>query len=137
MVLDQIIKLVVILDIPKVEHNLKYNLKYIKINISRIVSFEVGDRVDDLPYKILSTQAGYDSGCTAVVAVLRDRRLYVANAGDSRCVVSRSGVAMAMSEDHKPEDQGEKARIQAAGGSVSKDGRVNSSLNLSRALGLS
>ena len=40
---------------------------------------------------------GSSSGCTAVVALLRDRELFVANAGDSRCVVSRSGQAVEMS----------------------------------------
>ena len=42
-------------------------------------------------------QPGADSGCTAVVAVLRDRELHVANAGDSRCVVCRAGKAIDMS----------------------------------------
>jgi protein phosphatase 1G len=40
-----------------------------------------------------------------------------------------------MSEDHKPEDPAERARIEKAGGSVTLDGRVNGGLNLSRALG--
>lgn len=62
-------------------------------------------------------------------------KLYVANAGDSRCVVSVNGKACDMSEDHKPEDEPELKRILAAGGRVSNDGRVNGGLNLSRALG--
>ncbi len=80
-------------------------------------------------------QPGSDSGCTAVVALLRGRHLYVANAGDSRCVVSRGGKALDMSVDHKPEDDIERKRIEAAGGKVTLDGRVNGGLNLSRALG--
>lgn len=78
-----------------------------------------------------------DSGCTAVVALLRGRTLYVANAGDSRCVLSRGGVAVEMSSDHKPEDDPERERIVKAGGKVTCDGRVNGGLNLSRALGSS
>lgn len=39
-----------------------------------------------------------------------------------------------MSEDHKPDNIGEKTRIEKAGGFVS-DGRVNGNLNLSRAMG--
>jgi serine/threonine protein phosphatase PrpC len=39
-----------------------------------------------------------------------------------------------MSKDHKPDDPLEKARITEAGGYVA-EGRVNSNLNLSRALG--
>lgn len=79
---------------------------------------------------------GYDSGCTAVVALLRDNKhLYVANAGDSRCVVCRDGKAVDMSVDHKPEDDSERERIEKAGGHVTKEGRVNNGLNLSRAIG--
>jgi len=78
---------------------------------------------------------GGGSGCTAIVALVRKNKLYVANVGDSRCVLSRDGVAIEMSEDHKPEDEPEKARIVKAGGEVTADGRVNGGLNLSRAIG--
>jgi protein phosphatase 1G len=83
----------------------------------------------------LDGRPGYDSGCTAVVALLRDNHLYVANAGDSRCVVCREGKAIDMSEDHKPEDESERKRIEKAGGRVTGDGRINNGLNLSRAIG--
>lgn len=69
------------------------------------------------------------------MAVLREKQLYVANAGDSRCVVCRDGKAVDMSIDHKPEDEPEQKRINNAGGKVTFDGRVNGGLNLSRALG--
>ncbi|KAG1665821.1 Protein phosphatase 1G [Nymphon striatum] len=76
-----------------------------------------------------------DSGCTAVLALIKDSMLYVANVGDSRCIVCRKGIAVEMSCDHKPEDAIESARIKAAGGHVTAEGRVNGGLNLSRALG--
>uniref|UniRef100_L7M8T6 protein-serine/threonine phosphatase n=1 Tax=Rhipicephalus pulchellus TaxID=72859 RepID=L7M8T6_RHIPC len=79
--------------------------------------------------------AGFDSGCTAVVGLVRGHHLVVANAGDSRCVVCRSGQALDMSLDHKPEDAAEYNRIRNAGGRVTKEGRVNGGLNLSRAIG--
>ncbi|XP_033097965.1 probable protein phosphatase 2C 11 [Anneissia japonica] len=80
-------------------------------------------------------EPGSDSGCTAVVAILRDNELVVANAGDSRCVLSRGSNALDLSLDHKPEDDEELERIVYAGGKVTEDGRVNGGLNLSRALG--
>ena len=80
-------------------------------------------------------QPGSDSGCTAVVALLRKDELVVANAGDSRCVLCRDGKAIDLSIDHKPEDDEERRRIEGAGGKVTADGRVNGGLNLSRALG--
>lgn len=78
------------------------------------------------------------AGCTAVVALVKDKNVYVANAGDSRAVLCRGNVAVPLSEDHKPSQASERARIVAAGGFVSEIGgitRVNGNLNLSRAIG--
>ncbi|XP_063821855.1 probable protein phosphatase CG10417 isoform X2 [Ostrinia nubilalis] len=83
----------------------------------------------------LTEEPGNDSGCTAVVALLKGNELYVANAGDSRCIICREGKAIDMSIDHKPEDTPELERITKAGGKVSNDGRINGGLNLSRAIG--
>ncbi|KRT81960.1 hypothetical protein AMK59_5508 [Oryctes borbonicus] len=76
-----------------------------------------------------------DCGTTAVVALLRGNELYVANAGDSRCVVCRNGEAIEMSIDHKPNDELEFERIKKAGSWISSDARVDGGLNLSRAIG--
>eukprot|EP00249_Psilotum_nudum_P020892 c27886_g1_i3 orf=1221-2294(+) len=77
---------------------------------------------------------GPTSGSTAVVALLRNDEIVVANAGDSRCVLSRKGKAYDLSQDHKPELENEKERILQAGGFI-HSGRVNGSLNLARAIG--
>ncbi|KIY45612.1 PP2C-domain-containing protein [Fistulina hepatica ATCC 64428] len=75
------------------------------------------------------------SGCTAVAALItNDNKIYVANAGDSRAVISVKGEAKPLSFDHKPSNETEKARISAAGGYI-EYGRVNGNLALSRALG--
>lgn len=74
------------------------------------------------------------AGCTANVALIYKNELYVANAGDSRCLISCKGQVVEMSTDHKPDLEKEKDRIIKAGGFVS-EGRVNANLNLSRALG--
>jgi Protein phosphatase 2C len=50
-----------------------------------------------------------------VAALVKEGELYVANAGDSRCVFSRRGRAMAMTTDHKPTDPEELARITKVG----------------------
>lgn len=73
-------------------------------------------------------------GCTACVALITSNEIYVANVGDSRCVLSSNGTAVDLSNDHKPELEKEKARIYNASGFV-EDNRVNGSLNLSRSLG--
>ncbi|CAL1713092.1 unnamed protein product [Somion occarium] len=75
------------------------------------------------------------SGCTAVAAlVTNDGRIFVANAGDSRSVISVKGEAKPLSYDHKPVNDSERSRIVQAGGYV-EFGRVNGNLALARALG--
>lgn len=93
------------------------------------------DSFDDDFMNNMETGPGKASGCTAVVALMAGRELFVANAGDSRCVVCRAGKVIEMSFDHKPEDDIEFERIRKAGGRVTLDGRVNGGLNLSRAIG--
>jgi serine/threonine protein phosphatase PrpC len=81
-------------------------------------------------------------GSTAVVVLaLRESsgcRLICANCGDSRAVLSRSGKAVEMSEDHEPQLPEERARIEAAGGAVTQYMepcyRVDRGVNMSRAL---
>ncbi|KAI1865867.1 uncharacterized protein JN550_008125 [Neoarthrinium moseri] len=74
------------------------------------------------------------SGCTACVGLITEDKIYIANAGDSRSVLGVKGRAKPLSFDHKPQNEGEKARITAAGGFVDF-GRVNGNLALSRAIG--
>jgi len=76
------------------------------------------------------------AGCTAIVAFVIGKKLYVANAGDSRGVLCReNGISYALSDDHKPNGHTEFQRIRSAGGFVNAMGRVNGNLNLSRSLG--
>ncbi|CAI9772320.1 unnamed protein product [Fraxinus pennsylvanica] len=94
------------------------------------------DQVDDWSFEEgpHSDFSGPTSGCTACVAIIRDNQLIIANAGDSRCVISRNGQAYNLSRDHKPDLEVERERILKAGGFIHA-GRVNGSLNLARAIG--
>lgn len=81
-------------------------------------------------------------GCTAVVVLVRPDELIVGNAGDSRAVLCRRGKAVPLSEDHKPNNPGERSRIIKAGGVLHMEVygdmvqyRINGNLNLSRAIG--
>ncbi|XP_059629079.1 protein phosphatase 2C 51-like [Cornus florida] len=80
---------------------------------------------------------GSESGSTAVVAVVGEEELVVANCGDSRAVLSRGGVALPMSTDHKPDRPDELERIEAAGGRVINwyGQRVSGVLATSRSIG--
>ncbi|GJP52720.1 hypothetical protein CLOM_g11809 [Closterium sp. NIES-68] len=69
------------------------------------------------------------SGTTAVVAHLYKQRLAVAWVGDSRAVLARRReggerddlMAVRLSADHKPDNEQERARIEASEGSVQQD----------------
>ena len=76
------------------------------------------------------------TGCTACVMGVDEtsKKIYFANAGDSRVVLCRKGVAEEMSTDHKPELESEKNRINKADGWIS-NGRVKGNLNLTRGFG--
>lgn len=75
-----------------------------------------------------------DSGCAATSVIITSDAIVCGNAGDSRTVMSVNGFAKALSFDHKPLNEGEKARICSAGGYVDM-GRVNGNLALSRGIG--
>ncbi|KAI9731711.1 MAG: Protein phosphatase 2C 2 [Cirrosporium novae-zelandiae] len=111
--------------------------------VSKQESFKKGDIEQALKDGFLATDRAilndpkYEeevSGCTASVAVITNQKIFVGNAGDSRSVLGVKGRAKPLSFDHKPQNEGEKARICAAGGFVDF-GRVNGNLALSRALG--
>lgn len=75
-----------------------------------------------------------EGGSTACVALITDGEIYVANCGDSRCVMNRSGNAIQMSVDHKLNSNIERNRILKAGGTI-ESGRINGILGIPRSLG--
>jgi len=64
------------------------------------------------------------SGSTATTAFIYQKKLYIGHVGDSRAVLGvKEGSelkALRVSEDHKPTLQGEKTRIEKAGGEVKR-----------------
>ncbi|XP_029648330.1 protein phosphatase 1L [Octopus sinensis] len=78
------------------------------------------------------------SGSTALVAVLKNGILTVANVGDSRGVMcDKDGNTLPLTVDHKPQQLKERSRIKQAGGYITFNGvwRVVGVLATSRALG--
>ncbi len=64
----------------------------------------------------------------------RGERIYCANVGDSRMVMSVCGEAVTVTDDHKPSKREEKFRIIRAGGYVCND-RVMETLAVARSFG--
>ncbi len=81
------------------------------------------------------------SGTTALVAKVQENVIRLAHAGDSRGVlVKTDGKGSRVTEDHKPQNPIERARIVASGGRVVKSFfsnvyRVNGELSVARAIG--
>ncbi|XP_067214499.1 protein phosphatase 1L isoform X2 [Linepithema humile] len=107
-----------------------------KINYGRLLTDEVL-AVDKLLVEAAKKNMDV-AGTTALIALLEDNKLIVANVGDSRGVMcDGKGNAIPLSFDHKPQQEREKKRITKAGGMVTFNGvwRVAGILATSRALG--
>jgi len=78
-------------------------------------------------------------GSTANMALIVDKKLFVGNIGDSRCIACINGQAKPLSVDHKPANPEEQKRIKKAGAEVdADDGHLyteSSSLAVSRSMG--
>ncbi|XP_015430218.1 PREDICTED: protein phosphatase 1L isoform X2 [Dufourea novaeangliae] len=107
-----------------------------KINYGRLLTDEVL-AVDRLLVETAKKNMDV-AGTTALIALLEDNKLIVANVGDSRGVMcDGKGNAIPLSFDHKPQQERERRRINKAGGLVTFNGvwRVAGILATSRALG--
>lgn len=93
----------------------------------------------DLDAKMLEQEprlaSGEDhSGSTCIASFITPTHVILANCGDSRAVLSRKGQVHFATQDHKPTDPGEVARVEAAGGFIEMS-RVCGNLAVSRSLG--
>ncbi|KAK1421345.1 hypothetical protein QVD17_23600 [Tagetes erecta] len=79
-----------------------------------------------------------NGGACCVTALIHKGKVIVSNAGDCRAVMSRGGVAEALTVDHRPSRRDEKDRIESMGGYVDcRNGvwRIQGSLAVSRGIG--
>ena len=85
--------------------------------------------------QILS-QEDLNSGGVATVLYLNNMDLYVANCGDAQALLVRTNSQHKfLTEKHDPADANERERIREAGGYVSRQGKLNDFLEVSRAFG--
>ncbi|KAI5954183.1 PTC4 [Candida jiufengensis] len=74
-------------------------------------------------------------GSTSIITIIINNKIYVANTGDSRCILSTNdGCSKTLSFDQKPNLIGERVRIENSNGYVINN-RINEILALSRAVG--
>ena len=76
------------------------------------------------------------SGGVATVVFLQNSELYVANVGDAQAMLIHSeGGHRILTRKHDPAEPNERQRIRDAGGWVSRQGKLNDILEVSRAFG--
>ncbi|KAK8947897.1 putative protein phosphatase 2C 14 [Platanthera guangdongensis] len=83
-------------------------------------------------------QKGLSSGACAATVLLKNGEMLVSNVGDRRIVMSRKGLAEALTTDHRPGREDERIRMENLGGYVNFHSgiwRVQDSLAISRSLG--
>lgn len=87
----------------------------------------------------LSGQTADDSGCTALAVMTLPTHVLAANAGDCVCVLWRGDELVQLTNEHTCDLPAERARIEAAGTSISKtsDGklRVGGVIQVTRCIG--
>lgn len=91
-----------------------------------------------LDAEVKEQKLGDFEGSTALAALVGSWHICIANCGDSRAVLSRNGVAVRLTRDHKPYIEEERSRIEQDGGFVLNAygcSRVNGFLAMSRAIG--
>ncbi|KAK9282719.1 hypothetical protein L1049_010939 [Liquidambar formosana] len=102
-----------------------------------------GDIVEAIRDGYLTTDAGFlkedvNGGTCCVSALIHKGDLVVSNAGDCRAVMSRGGIAEALTSDHRPSRTDERERIKNLGGYVDcchGVWRIEGSLAVSRGIG--
>lgn len=116
-----------------IDKKIEYPLK--KTYINRVYSYVQNTLSKD------HVQNATNVGSTSLVAIrykqgTRDY-LNILNTGDSRCIICRNNLAIALTKDHKPNWPEENQRIKTLGGQIIFDGfdfRIND-LSVSRAFG--
>lgn len=86
---------------------------------------------------LVLTKEDLNSGGIATVAYLQNQDLYVANVGDTQAVlIGTDGSHRFLTRKHDPAEPSERQRIRDAGGWVSRNGKLNDFLDVSRAFGI-
>lgn len=82
------------------------------------------------------SQDDLNTGGVATVLYLNGTELYVANVGDIEAILIQSnGQHQNLTTKHDPAEPRERERIRSAGGYVSRQGKLNDTLSISRAFG--
>lgn len=97
----------------------EYAAKYLRKNILAAVENRGEDEIKEAVREgYMVTDVDFlkedaNGGTCCVTAIIQNGELVVSNAGDCRAVMSRGGVAEALTSDHKPSREDERIRIES------------------------
>lgn len=85
---------------------------------------------------VVLSKEDLNSGGVATIAYLQSQDLYIANVGDAQAMlIQADGSHKILTRKHDPAEPTERQRIRDAGGWVSRQGKLNDLLEVSRAFG--
>ncbi|KAI1181871.1 protein phosphatase 2C [Nemania serpens] len=85
---------------------------------------------------VVLSKEDLNTGGVATIAYLQSQELYIANIGDAQAMLIQSdGSHKILTRKHDPAEPTERQRIRDAGGWVSRQGKLNDLLEVSRAFG--
>ncbi|KAG7134983.1 Adenylate cyclase like protein [Verticillium longisporum] len=103
-------------------------------NEDRAVTTGPGPKVAAQP--VVLSKEDLNSGGVATVVYLQGTELFVANVGDAQAMlIQTDGSHKILTRKHDPAEPTERQRIREAGGWVSRNGKLNDLLEVSRAFG--
>ena len=82
--------------------------------------------------------ADLQGGSTALCALIRGKKLYLANAGDSKAVLIRKNEVKDITKEHRASDEEERMRVESLGGVIivhKSRSLVQGSLQITRSIG--
>ena len=105
-------------------HKLICNNEYFPENVSEAIKLGISKAEQDFLNNYALSQNKEEivdkSGSCAIIIILVDNNIYIANVGDSRCLVSMNNgnKYMEVTKDHKPNSPNEIIRIKKNGGNI-------------------
>ena len=88
------------------------------------------------PRNLTDANIAMFSGTTACVVLIVKDYIYIANVGDSKCILFNiDNKEIKETKEHLPNNENEKERIKQAEGMVNADNKINNTLGVSRLIG--
>ncbi|KAI1435329.1 protein phosphatase 2C [Xylaria sp. CBS 124048] len=115
---------------------LTLNKELVTVGVEHTEKRSVGGHRGSAGAPVVLSKEDLHSGGVATIAYLQSQELYIANVGDAQAMLIQSdGTHKLLTRKHDPAEPSERQRIRDAGGWVSRQGKLNDVLEVSRSFG--